>query len=602
MQIKKQALNIVSDLKRCFRPLFIYHLFFSILAVMLLAPASAWITTRVLTTTGHPMISHQEMLDFFLSPAGMGWVLAVGTLTVLIIFIHHAGMIYISSRSCSGRYRLASSALIRVGRNLPSLLTLALIQVAAHLLVAAPFIILMGVVWIILLGDYDPYFLVSRKPAIFWIYCALCAPVALGMLVCNGLLYLRWFMALPIILLEKSSPLKALRQSSGLARGYIRRIAVLVLGLALLIFILPGLIAVLFDVLGGLVLGLLPERFPVLVPAVLLFISCYLIIAILISFAGTAANSLLIFNIYKEITGFEPVPESSFAPKRSRILAWSAELILLAFALGQAGFIVHSFFDFQDHVYISAHRGSSMLAPENTIPAIERAIADGADYVEIDVRLTADKVPVLLHDRDLRRVAGKPVPVWEMDLKEVRRLDAGSWFHPRFAGVGIPTLEEVIEVVDDRARIYLEIKPSRHTPDLTRIVVELLQDKDYVDRVLLGAMDPEILREARSLEPEIRTSLFVHTAIGEPDRSLLDALGLRAAITTVQAIQQARRHGHELHVWTVNDRREMSRFIDMGVDNIITDRPEVLAELLRERAELSNAELILVKLRHWLRD
>ncbi len=602
MQIKKQALNIVSDLKRCFRPLFIYHLFFSILAVMLLAPASAWITTRVLTTTGHPMISHQEMLEFFLSPAGMAWVMAVGTLTVLIIFIHHAGMIYISSRSCSGRYRLASSALIRVGRNLPSLLTLALIQVAAHLLVAAPFIILMGVVWIILLGDYDPYFLVSRKPAIFWIYCALCAPVALGMLVCNGLLYLRWFMALPIILLEKSSPLKALRQSSGLARGYIRRIAVLVLGLALLIFILPGLIAVLFDVLGGLVLGLLPERFPVLVPAVLLFISCYLIIAILISFAGTAANSLLIFNIYKEITGFEPVPESSFAPKRSRILAWSAELILLAFALGQAGFIVHSFFDFQDHVYISAHRGSSMLAPENTIPAIERAIADGADYVEIDVRLTADKVPVLLHDRDLRRVAGKPVPVWEMDLKEVRRLDAGSWFHPRFAGVGIPTLEEVIEVVDDRARIYLEIKPSRHTPDLTRIVVELLQDKDYVDRVLLGAMDPEILREARSLEPEIRTSLFVHTAIGEPDRSLLDALGLRAAITTVQDIQQARRHGHELHVWTVNDRREMSRFIDMGVDNIITDRPEVLAELLRERAELSNAELILVKLRHWLRD
>jgi len=602
LQIKKQALNIVSDLKRCFRPLFIYHLFFSILAVMLLAPASAWITTRVLTTTGHPMISHQEMLEFFLSPAGMAWVMAVGTLTVLIIFIHHAGMIYISSRSCSGRYRLASSALIRVGRNLPSLLTLALIQVAAHLLVAAPFIILMGVVWIILLGDYDPYFLVSRKPAIFWIYCALCAPVALGMLVCNGLLYLRWFMALPIILLEKSSPLKALRQSSGLARGYIRRIAVLVLGLALLIFILPGLIAVLFDVLGGLVLGLLPERFPVLVPAVLLFISCYLIIAILISFAGTAANSLLIFNIYKEITGFEPVPESSFAPKRSRILAWSAELILLAFALGQAGFIVHSFFDFQDHVYISAHRGSSMLAPENTIPAIERAIADGADYVEIDVRLTADKVPVLLHDRDLRRVAGKPVPVWEMDLKEVRRLDAGSWFHPRFAGVGIPTLEEVIEVVDDRARIYLEIKPSRHTPDLTRIVVELLQDKDYVDRVLLGAMDPEILREARSLEPEIRTSLFVHTAIGEPDRSLLDALGLRAAITTVQDIQQARRHGHELHVWTVNDRREMSRFIDMGVDNIITDRPEVLAELLRERAELSNAELILVKLRHWLRD
>ena len=602
MQIKTQALNIVSDLRRCFRPLVIYHLFFSILAVMLLAPASAWIITRVMSTSGHPMISHQEMLAFFLSPAGVAWVLAVGTLSVLIIFIHHAGMIYISSRSCSGRYRLASSALLLVGRKLPSLLALALIQVVAHLLIAAPFVLIMGLAWVILLGDFDPYFLVSQKPAIFWVYCAVCTPVALGMLVCNGLLYLRWFMALPIILLGKSTPRKALRRSAGLAKGYLRRIAVLVLGLALLIFTLPGLIAVLFDTLGGLLLGLLPENFAVLVPAVLLFISFYVILAVLLSFAGTAANSLLIFNVYSEITGVEPSRENAFAPRRSRILVWSAEFILLAFALGQAGFIVHSFFDFQDNVYISAHRGSSMLAPENTIPAIERAIADGSDYVEIDVRLTADGVPVLLHDRDLRRVAGKPAPIWELDLKEVRRLDAGSWFHPRFTGVGIPTLEEVIEAVDDRARIYLEIKPSRHTPDLTRIVVELLQEQDYVDQVLLGAMDPEILREARNLEPGLRTTLFVHTAIGEPDRSLLDALGLRAAITTVRDIQQAHRHGHELHVWTVNDRREMSRFIDMGVDNIITDRPEVLAQLLQERAQLSNAELLLVKLRHWLRD
>ncbi|WP_291320178.1 glycerophosphodiester phosphodiesterase family protein [Desulfonatronospira sp.] len=602
MQIRYQAMNIASDLRQCFRPLFIYHLFFSILAVMLLAPASAWITTRVLTTTGQPMISHHELLGFLLSPAGLAWVLAVGTTAVLIIFIHHAGMIYIASRSCRGRHRLATSALLRVGRNLPSLLGLALIQVAAHLLVAAPFILIMGLAWWFLLGDYDPYFLISQKPAVFWVYCLICLPVLVGMLAGNGLLYLRWFMALPIILLEKTSPVKALKQSSRLAKGFIRRIAALVLGLALLIFILPGAIAVCFDVLGGLVLGLLPENFSILVPAVLLFISSYLIIAVLISFAGTAANSLLIFNIYRDRTGFEPPEKKEFVPGRSRLMAWSAEFLLLTFALGQAGFVVHSFFDFQDQVHISAHRGSSMQAPENTIPAIEQAIKDGADYVEIDVRRTADGVPVLLHDRDLRRVAGTSVPVWELDLKEVQRLDAGSWFHPRFAGVGIPTLEEVIEVVRDRAKLYLEIKPSVHTPDLTRLVVELLQEKDFVDQVLLGAMNQEILREAKQLEPDLRTSLFVHTAIGEPDRSLLDALGLRAAITTVRDIQQAHRHGHELHVWTVNDRREMSRFIDMGVDNIITDRPEVLSELLRERAELSNAELLLVKLRHWLRD
>ncbi len=604
MQIKTTIQNIFYSLGKKFRPLLLYHLFFSILAFIFLAPASAWVSTKVLTATGQPLVYHQQLVSFLISPAGLAWILATSSLTLLAVFIHQSGMIHIRAQPNSSYYRQATAALIQIGRRLPKLLLLSILQVGAHLLLAVPFILILGLSWLLLLDGYDPYYLLSQKPRIFWIYCATSAPVVAVMLFAHSLLYLRWILALPILLLENLPPVQALQKSARLCKGYLRRIALLVLILALLIPLLPALLTLFFDYLGKPVLGWLPENFTILIPAVLIFVTSYILCTILASFLSTAANSLLVYHIYQETCSpaAVPTPEIQDPPKNKGLLAWSTELVLLLFALAQAGFIIHSFFDFQDQVHISAHRGSSMQAPENTIPAIERALQDGADYIEIDVRQTADGVPVLIHDRDLRRVTGKQKPVWELDLEEIRQLDAGSWFHPRFAGVRIPTLQEAIDVVGNRAKLYLEIKPSVHTPQLIPLVLEVLRANDYLDQVLIAAMQPEVLRKVHSLEPDLRKSLFVHTAIGEPDRELLDALGLRAAITSVQDVHLARFHGHELHVWTVNDRREMSRFIDMGVDNIITDRPDVLQELLQEREQLSKAGLFLVKLRHWLRE
>ena len=97
-----------------------------------------------------------------------------------------------------------------------------------------------------------------------------------------------------------------------------------------------------------------------------------------------------------------------------------------------------------DRVEVTAHRGSSSSAPENTLSAIRQAIADQADYAEIDVQETLDGVIVVLHDSDLMRVTGKKLNIWETTFAKARKLDAGSWFSPEFAGEKIPTLEEAI--------------------------------------------------------------------------------------------------------------------------------------------------------------
>jgi glycerophosphoryl diester phosphodiesterase len=249
---------------------------------------------------------------------------------------------------------------------------------------------------------------------------------------------------------------------------------------------------------------------------------------------------------------------------------------------------------------VTAHRGSSLRAPENTLSAIEPAIADGADFIEIDVRQTADGALVLLHDRDLRRVAGDRRAIWDVTLDEARALDVGGWFGPEFVGERIPTLAEAVEAARGRAQLYLEIKPSPQTPDLARAVVELLEALEFLDDTIVASLDRNTIRDVAALAPDVRTSLLVHTVIGEIDRTDLHALGLRMALVTPAEVMAARRHGHELHVWTVNRPAQMSRFIDLGVDSIITDRPEVLAAILDERARVSQPQMLLNKIRNWL--
>lgn len=592
--------KVLASLVRNFRSLLLYHLFFTLLSFVLLAPAFAWLSTRLLSSSGLPQVGPEEVLAFLASPAGAGWLLTTGSLSLLLIFIHHSGMIIIAANSSQKDYYLVTAAFWHGWRRLPDLLALAAIQAGVHLLVALPFLLGVGAAWSLLLSPYDPYYLVSELPMVFKVFLGICSVSAVVMLICNGFVYLRWVLAFPVLLLEDASPMQALKKSARFSHGYRLRMAALVVAVALSAALVPGLLLLIFEALGTLILGWLPEKFSVLIPAVLIFLSFYTILVVLASFLGTAVNSLFIQQLYRAVADVRPVAKPSPPPPRTGVLAWGLELVLLVFALGSAGVVLHSFFDFQDRIYISAHRGSSMLAPENTMPAIEQAIEEGADYVELDVRQTADGVPILLHDRDLRRIAGKSSSIWELGLEQVHGIDAGGWFHPEYVGVGIPTLEEAIHALRGRAQLYLEIKPSPDTPGLTESVVKVLQEQEFIQETIVASLNPEILQEAKSLEPGLRTSFFAPTAMPKPDLQGLDALAMRAGAAKLCDLRELHRQDKEFHVWTVNKKREMSRFIDMGVDNIITDRPGVLAELLQQRAELSDVELFLIKLRNWL--
>lgn len=591
--------DILADIRRHRRALLAFHVYFVLLGLSTLTPASAWLLAAMLNLSGHTMVGNEDLLAFVVTPFGLTWLILSGTFAAVFIFLHHAGMMLVTTRDGHNHYCTATSALWRVAHQLPRLLRLAGLQVAAHLLVAAPFLLVLFVTYQWLLGGYDIYYVINEHPPAFWQFLAVSLAVIGGLLIANGSLYLRWVFALPCLLLQAQRPLTALRTSGQLSKGLRLGIASKILSIAALVAFFPVLLSAGFEYLGTGVLRLLPERYNLLIPIMALLMVTYVLSALVLAFFGVSANSLAILKLYQRCQPgrcmLPPDPE----PPRTCLLAWSGETVLIFLALGQIFYAINAF-ETRDEVMISAHRGSSLLAPENTHAAIERAIVDGADFIELDVRETADGVLILLHDRDLLRVAGDRRNIWEVNFAELRTMDVGSWFSPAYRGQTVPTLSEAINQLRGRAQLYLETKTSPHSPNLVHNTLRTLIEHDFVDHTIIAALSPQVLLEAQRLAPGIRTSLLVHSAIGTVEGQPFDALALRDALVTPSRLNRVRRQGHELHVWTVNDRRAMARFIDMGVDNIITDSPEILAELLAERAALSDAERLLIRMRNWV--
>jgi glycerophosphoryl diester phosphodiesterase len=277
-------------------------------------------------------------------------------------------------------------------------------------------------------------------------------------------------------------------------------------------------------------------------------------------------------------------------------IAWLTAL-LLALASALTGWAMVRDLNLVDSVQITAHRGSSFKAPENTLAAIRQAIEDGTDYIEIDVQTCADGSVVVIHDRDLMRVGGDPRRVEDLTLDEIQRIDVGIRFGKDFAGEHVPTLEEVIDGVRGRAKLNIELKYNRPDPRLVPAVVELVEDKNFLEHCVITSLQASAIQEFKAAKPEAITGLIVTASVGRVARVEADFLSIAAHRATASAIRGAHRAGKAVHVWTVNDPQAMLQMIETGADNIITDKPDVLRRVLEERALLSDPEKLAVRLR-----
>jgi glycerophosphoryl diester phosphodiesterase len=241
---------------------------------------------------------------------------------------------------------------------------------------------------------------------------------------------------------------------------------------------------------------------------------------------------------------------------------------------------------------VFAHRGGAKLGPENTLPAFARGLAAGADGIECDVRMSADGVPVVIHDATLDRTTDRTGPVAALTTAELARVDATCRFvplegEPAPARSGIVPLAEALET-HPRSRFIVEVKDE--DPALGQAVAEVVRRVGAVARVCVGSFHYPVLRTVRAFAPEITTSasqpearaLLMRSRVAWPRFSPAPFAALqvpevagRLRVTSPGFMRQVHREGCVVQVWTVDAPDDVRRLFDWGADGVVTDRPDL---------------------------
>lgn len=238
------------------------------------------------------------------------------------------------------------------------------------------------------------------------------------------------------------------------------------------------------------------------------------------------------------------------------------------------------------------HRGARGLAPENTLAGMRAAMAAGADGVEFDVQRTVDGCLVVFHDDDLKRICNVRGRIVTSTLAELRELDAGRHFGPKFAGELIPTLDDVLETLPARAFVNIEAKRFRFRSDgLEAGIADAFRRHSLAGRCVVSSFNPVLLWRLGRMDRSIPLGLLY--APDEPPglnrgwpRYLLRLAALHPyhGQVTPELLQKTHARGQQVNTWTVNEPDDMRRLLDLGVDSMITDRPDLLTEILSQGA------------------
>lgn len=237
-------------------------------------------------------------------------------------------------------------------------------------------------------------------------------------------------------------------------------------------------------------------------------------------------------------------------------------------------------------VVVVGHRGAAGLAPENTMPSFELAVSQGADAIETDVHLTADGVPVAIHDETVDRTTNGHGAVADLTLAQIKALDASGKFHGAYARVKIPTLEEILTWAKGRTRVVVELKGTTN-PELVPRTIRQIRQHGLDRDALLISFDHLALLQVRAIAPELLTgALYVARPadpVGLASSCGADALCPNWSGVTAEGVGAAHAAGLAVSVWTANDQTAIETSLANGVDAITGDYPERAIALATER-------------------
>ena len=584
-----------------------FLLFITALDWALLSPLIAWGLEAIVRSGGAVAITNADLTGFALSLPGIAFLFAViaflfavGTVHLALLRVRAGGLTLLAAEVAAGRRPRFWDVVGGNIHRLPAFLLLSLLQTAAVLATVAIFVGFLAGIYGGLLAGHDINYYLKEEPREWWMAVLLAG--ALGALFALGLLWLttRWLFAVPLLVLGNLRPLEALRMTWRATRGDS-------IGLVKVFGLWWAGVAIVFAILSALGWFLAKPLFDWAgySPGRVLAVVAVVLVAAFAAGTVIGAAGLGVHQFMATRMSLPHLPRTRkralrMIPLRARRLAAALALAVLLVILALSAVanwreLAHR--HIVESVKVTAHRGSSARAPENTLSAVRQAITDGADFAEIDVQTTADGEVVVLHDGDLMRMAGDSRRLRDLTLSQAKELDVGEKFNAEFVGERIPTLAEVIRLSRGRIQLNIELKYNWPDPSLAEKIVEVLRQEAFLTNCIITSLDTAELAKVQRLAPELKVGQIVTASVGNVTRLPGQILSVDRRAATRPFIQQARTAGKEVHVWTLNQAADMLLMIERGANNLITDHPDVAVRVLRERAELSDAEKLALSLR-----
>ncbi|MCY2964160.1 MAG: glycerophosphodiester phosphodiesterase family protein [Planctomycetota bacterium] len=565
-----------------------YSFAFKILDALCLTPLFSLGLRQLLAHYGKASVGNFEIASFLLTWPGITAILCGGTFLLATQYFELAGLqLLLADRSLDWSGGLRTAA-----RQFHRLLILGMRQLVVYLALAIPFLAGIGILYWWFWSGSDLNGLIILRPREFWLGGGLACAVGGTYLIVAGRWFLGWLFAVPVMLFETGiSVTGALVGSESLTAGkYIQLIRVLgawlIVNFLISVIVLWGLDAGSEWLLGGL------------------------------SVFGTVSFAALVLALYRQATseptdssGVEEVATATHVPDRpirrmSRGWLWVGGLATcLAVTLSGAREYVRSQ-RLDDRVEFTAHRAGATHAPENSVAAVKQAIADRAEWAEIDVQRTADGQLVVMHDIDLARSGGGKRRVDQATLAEIQALDLGVALKmPEFTGERIPTFAEFLDAAGKSIRLNVELKPHNRADEepLTELVVAELKRRGLTGRTRICSQSYASIQFAKRQAPDLEIGFIAAKSVGDLARLEVDFLMVETKMATRELVDRAATRGITIHAWTVNDTKWVAPLVDAGVDNIITDDPATLRARLDEIRELGTADRILLRVREALR-
>jgi glycerophosphoryl diester phosphodiesterase len=575
------------------------HILFTLFGVVLFAPLLGIVGRLLLRLSGNAAIADQDIAFFLLSPYGLFAFIIFAGLFIGIVVYEQAAMLRIAFGQSRDEQVRVADALQFTAVRIHSLFLFSAHLVVRLLIVVLPFVAVAAFIAFRTMTDYDiNYYLAERPPDFMRAAVLIIIVLAAGAAVLTRAL-IGWSLALPLVLFARMTPGKSFSASTRAVSGHRPPVLASCMLWAMSAIALGVLLLGAIRMVGGVVVPHVAEDLSTL--AVVLGILAALLAAgnLFVTAATSGHFAALITVILGRLApsaGDLPALTPAGVDRGSLITPGRIVVLLsvaAAVAVGASTWIVNDI-KTDDDVLIVAHRGAAGRAPENTIAAVQAALDDQADWVEIDVQESADGDVIVVHDSDFMKLSGNPVKVWDVTREQLAEIDVGSWFASEFADERVPTLHDVLEVSRDNARVVIELKYYGHDEQLEQRVAEIVEAAGMSDRIAIMSLKYDAVLKMKQLRPEWTVGLLSATAVGDLSRLDADFLAVSMNMVSRGFVRRAHQAGTQVFAWTVNDPVSMSRMVSRGVDGIITDEPAMARKVLAERAELTTTERLLL--------